>query len=543
MSYHKLYIPLWVVMFSLVLVSCGGKESDVLVRGDDIQVTEDDFHREFERLLPDDQVGVLEPGGKLALVTRLAYREILLAESGRMELPDLDGWMEISEDVWMAKQWLAEELQRIYEAGLDSSAIDSMMSIEVSVAAVLLSDSALAMDLRDQWRTGSPFQPDSGMALAPWNHQGSSFFQFDGSYFLLHSGNPGFASEVIRLAGQGPGVIPAFGAWALVSVDTSEAVLSDYSIPAAARYFISSSLSETRDITVISPAVSQLAEHFTLSDDGYDFVDTEDLEMDMVLARYPGGNLTAGDVLGTAELVRDRNFFTGVPQDFMSCRLPDPMLDPEVDLWVYVEGLAEIRRQTDLAAEEGIVWPEYERQLTLTDQVLRERVLGRIAPVDTAAALDYYYQHSDLYEVPELRSIEVAFVPFDWMPEGQVDSFDDLDRFYSHTDESGGLIPTDPCPVQLYGGYGQEVFSAPESVFTGPVEYPGDQVFVFFRVVRIIPAGQEDPMLIMPVLMEDCRMTMVNSRLEDYLLELWDGYSVEIDSGLVRELDPWESGY
>jgi hypothetical protein len=326
-------------------------------------------------------------------------------------------------------------------------------------------------------------------------------------------------------------------------VDTTGAVFSEYSIPAAARYYISSSLWEIRDITVISPAVSQLGEHFTLKDDSYEFVDTEGIERDMVLARYPGGNLTAGDVLGTAQLVRDRNFFTGVPQDFMSCRLPHSMLDPEVDLWVYVEGLAEIKRQADLAAEQGIAWPEYERQLTLTDLVLRERVLGQVAPVDTAAAVDYYYSHSDLYEVPELRSIEVAFVPFDWMPEGQVDSFDDLDRFYSHTDESGALIPTDPCPVQLYGGYGQEVFSAPESVFTGPVEYPGDQVFVFFRVVKVVPAGQEDPMLIMPVLMEDCRMAMVNRRLEDYLLELWEGYSVEIDSGLVRELDPWESGY
>jgi hypothetical protein len=47
----------------------------------------------------------------------------------------------------------------------------------------------------------------------------------------------------------------------------------------------------------------------------------------------------------------------------------------------------------------------------------------------------------------------------------------------------------------------------------------------------------------MPVLITDCRQTMVNRRLEDYLLELWDSYSIEIDSGLVRELDPWESGY
>lgn len=527
----------------LLFISCGGEDPGILARGNGIQVTGDDFHREFERLLPDDQVSVLEPGGKFGLVTRLAYREMLLEEAREMELPDMDRWMEISEDVWMAQKWLEMELERIYDAGLDTAGIDGMMSILVSVSAVLMKDSAQAMDVLEEWRSGSPSRPAAGMALAPWNHEGSSYFEFKGSFFLLHSGNPGFASALMEHAGVGPAAIPYFGAWAVFTIDTVRTAVPEYSVPAAARYYISSRLSAKREVTVLSGAVAQLAEHIALTDGEYSFIDLEGLDPDLVLAVFPRGGLTAGDVIADARLVDDDNFFNGVPEDFLPYRLPRPMLDPEVDLWIYVEGIAEIMRQADLAAEDGVSWPEPERELTVTDQVLKYHVLGRETEADTAAAMEFYRENSHLYDIPELRSIEVAYVPFDWMPEGEVRTFDDLERYYSHTGEDGVLIPTDPCPMELYGGFGEAVFSAPESVFTGPVQYPGDEVFVFFRVVDVIPAGMDDPMVIMPLLMEDCRQAMVSRRLEDYLLELWDSYSIEIDSGLVRELDPWESGY
>ncbi len=543
MSYFKFSGISIIVPSVLLLISCGGEDPGILARGNGIQVTVDDFHREFERLLPDDQVSVLEPGGKFGLVTRLAYREMLLDEARKIELPDMERWLEISEDVWMAQKWLERELERIYDAGLDTAGMDSMMSIEVSVTAVLMKDSAQAMDVLEEWRSGSPSQPPDGMALAPWSHEGSSYFDFDGNFFLLHSGNPRFASAMMGHAGAGPAAVPYFGAWAVFTLDTARTAVTEYSVPAAARYYINSRLSAKRDVTVISGAVELLAEHFALADGEYSFIDPEGLDPDLVLAVFPGGGLTAGDVVATACLVDDDNFFNGVPEEFLPYRLPRPMLDPEVDLWVYVEGLAEIRRQAGLAAEEGLSWPESERELTITDQVLKYRVLGQAAEADTAAALEYYRENSDLYDIPELRSIEVAYVPFDWMPEGDVRTFDDLERYYSHTDEEGVLIPTDPCPMELYGGFGEAVFNAPESVLTGPVQYPGDEVFVFFRVVDVIPAGMDDPLVIMPVLLTDCRQAMVNGRLEDYLLELWDSYSIEIDSGLVRELDPWESGY
>lgn len=527
----------------VLLVSCGSGGERVLATGEGIRVTEEDFHREFQSLLPDDQVSVLAPGGRLDLVTRLAYREMLLQEAERVQLPDIDEWLEISETLWKSRTWLERELQGLYEAGLDTAGIDGMMSVDMTVHAVLMEDSGSAASLREEWEAEGPSEPDAGMALAPWSREGSSYFEFVGDYFHLWSGNPDFASSVMGAVGVGPTVIPAYGAWAVVDAESSRSAVPEYSLQAAARYYLGSMLALEREVTVLSPAVGILADHFRPVDGRYSFMDFEAPAGSMDLASFPGGTLTLEEVLRNQRLVREGNFFGDVPEDYAPYRLPEPMLSPEIDLWVYVENMAEAERQAILADESGIRWPDSERDLTLTDRVLNHMVTERVPEVDTTAALDFYEEHSDLYRMPELRSIKVAYVPFEWMPEGEVGSFEELGRYYSHSDEEGRLIPTDPCPIGLFGGYGEAVFSAPESVFTGPVEYPGDDVMVFFEVVDVVPAGTDDPLLILPVLMEDCRRDMVSRLLEEYLLELWDTYSIEIDSAMARQLDPWETGY
>lgn len=542
MPYSKILcsIALAAVLFPL---SCGGGDEKVLARGSGIEVTEEDFHREFDNLLPDDQVSVLEPGGKLALVTRMAYREALLAEAEKMQLPELEDWLEISRELWLARRWLEEELDDIYSADLDTSRIDSLMSIETSLSAVLMRDSLSALEVLEEWRARSPGRPAEGMALAPWSRENSSYLDFQGSFFTLFSGNPEMARIMLEHAGQGPSMTELYGAWAVFTVDTSQTETPEYSVPAAARYYIASKLDERREITVLSPGVEKLAEHFILEDGGYSFTSSDELDRGLRVAGFPGGDLTADEVVSTAMMIRDENFFRGVPEDFTPCMLPRPMLDPEVDLWVYVEGLAEIERQAALAEQEGLTWPEQERELTVTDIVLKSRVLTGGTPVDTATALEYYRENAHLYRIPELRSIEVVYVPYEWMPEGQVSSFEELEMYYSRSDSLGNLVPTEPCPLEMYGSYGEQVFEAEEGVFTGPVDHPEDEVFVFFRVVDIIPEGETDPMYILPRLMEDCRRAMVDRRLEDYLLELWDAYSIEIDSALVSEIDPWSSVY
>lgn len=542
MPYSKILcsIALAAVLF---VFSCGGGDEKVLARGSGIEVTEEDFHREFDNLLPDDQVSVLEPGGKLALVARMAYREALLAEAEKMQLPELEEWIEISRELWLARRWLEEELDDIYAADLDTSWIDSLMSIETTLSAVLMRDSMLSLEVLEEWKARSPRQPAEGMALAPWSRGGSSYFDFQGSCFTLYSGNPEMARMMLEHAGQGPSMVRLYGAWAVFTVDTALTETPEYSVPAAARYYISSKLDEKREITVLSPGVEELAEHFILEEEGYSFTSLDELDPGLPVASFPGGDITADEVVSTAMMARDENFLQGVPEEFAPYVLPRPMLDPEIDLWAYVEGLAEIKRQASLAEREGLSWPEQERELTVTDIVLKNRVLSDETPVDTAAALEYYRENVHLYRIPELRSIEVAYVPYEWMPEENISSFEELEIYYSRVDSLGNLVPTEPCPLEMYGSYGEQVFEAEEGVFTGPVDHPEDEVFVFFQVVDIIPEGETDPMYILPRLVEDCRRVMVNRRLEDYLLELWDTYSIEIDSALVGEIDPWGSLY
>lgn len=543
MPYSRIALFIAALTVLSALLSCGGDDQNLLAEGSGIEVTEDDFHREFDNLLPDDQVSVLEPGGKLSLVTRIAYRKALLAEAEKMQLPELEDWMEISRELWLARRWLEEELEDIYAADLDTSWIDSLMSIETNLSAVLMRDSLSALEVLEEWKALGPRPPAEGMALAPWSREGSSYLDFQGSCFTLYSGNPEMARVMLEHAGQGPSMTGLHGAWAVFTVDTSFTETPQYSVPAAARYYISSKLDESRGITVLSPGVAELAEYLVQEDGGYSFTSLDELDRGLRVATYPGGDLTAGEVVSTAMMVRDENFFRGVPEDFVPSVLPRPMLGPAIDLWVYVEGLAELKRQAGLAEQEGISWPEEEMELTVTDIVLKNRVLTGETQVDTAAALDYYLENADLYQIPELRSIEVAYVPYEWMPEESVSSFEELETYYSRADSLGNLVPTEPNPLEMYGSYGEQVFEAEEGVFTGPVDHPEDEVFVFFRVVDIVPEGETDPMYILPRLMEDCRRVMVNRRLEDYLLELWDAYSIEIDSVRVRELDPWSSVY
>lgn len=543
MPYSRIVIFIAVSAILSALLSCGGEDGEVLARGTGIEVTDEDFHREFDSLLPNDQVSVLEPGGKLALVTRMAYREALLAEAEKMQLPELEDWIEISRELWLARRWLEEELEDIYAADLDTSWIDSLMSIETSLSAVLMRDSLSALEVLDEWKALGPRRPPSGMALSPWSLEGSSYLDFQGSFFTLYSGNPEMARVMLEHTGQGPSMTGLYGVWAVFQVDTALTEIPPYSVPVAARFYIFSKLDEIRGITVLSPGVEELAEHLVAEEGRYSFISLDELDRGIPVASYPGGELTAGEVVSTAMTVRDENFFRGVPEDFVPFMLPRPLLDPAVDLWVYAEGLAEIERQAGLAEQEGMTWPGEERELTVTDAVLKSRVLVGGTPVDTAAALDYYRENAELYRIPELRSIEVVYVPYEWMPEDSAGSFAELDMYYTRADSLGNLVPTEPCPLEMYGSYGERVFEAEEGVFTGPVDDPEDEAFVFFRVVDIIPEGEADPMYILPRLMEDCRQAMVNRILEGYLLELWDAYSIEIDSARVRELDPWSSVY
>lgn len=544
MSYTKLGFSIIVVNLLIVLfTSCGGEDSSILATGNDVEITDDDFMNEFNRLIPEDQVGVLEPGGKLNLVSRLINKELFLAEAERNGFDGIEDWLAVSEDLWLARRCLEQEIEKMYEAGVDTNWIDSMISIDVSMSVVLMRDSTSAAIVMEDWKGDGPSEPDVEMAIAPWNIGGSSYLDFHGDFFKLCIGNSSFANDLITYAGEGVVLLPSFGVWAVCRIDTMHVDPGEYSISLAAQYYVSVRISEITDVTVLSNSIDELKRHMVLEGGQYSFRPGEDFNPDLTVAQYPGGMVTAGEIVEIAGLIRSENFFADVPDNFISYKMPQPLLEPEIDLWTYAEGIAEIRRLAEFAAENGVIWPAEELELTITEHIFRENVLKAAAETDTLTAIEFYYENQDMYDIPELRSILIAYVPFDWMPAVEIDSFDDLENYYVHADSSGDIVPTDPCPVELYGSYGEAVFEADSGVFTGPIEYGEDEVFVFFEVVEIIPEGEENPMLILPFIIEDCKAAMVTRRLESYLLELWNSYSIEIDSAAVRSVDPWASNY
>jgi hypothetical protein len=470
-------------------------------------------------------------------------RDLFLAEAERTDLDGLEDWSAVSEDLWLARQWLEQEIETIHEAGLDTNWIDSMISIDVSMSVVLLKDSTSAAIVMEDWNNSGPSEPDIEMATAPWSIGGSSYLDFHGDYFKLCTGNVSFAEDLIAYAGEGAVTLPSFGVWAVCRIDTLHGAPLEYSIPLAARYYVSVQLSELTDVTVFSKAIDELNGYLFREGAGYVFKPGEDFNPDIVVAQYPGGILTAGEVVEIAGLVRDENFFDDVPDDFVSYEMQPPVLEQKTDLWIYVERIADIRSRAELAVEEGITWPVSELELTTTEHVFRENVLKTATDVDTLTAMEFYRENQDMYHIPELRSIVIVYVPFEWMPSTEINSFDDLGKYYIHADSSGNPLPTDLCPVELFENYGEAVFEADSGVFTGPVEYGEDNVFVFFEVVEIIPEGEDNPMFILPFIIEDCKAEMVTRQLESYLLELWNNYSIEIDSAAVKTVDPWVSSY
>lgn len=533
----------FVVLLTALFLSCGGTDESVLAHGHDIEVTVDDFKNEFEKLSPSDQVSALETDGKLNLVTTMINRQILLAEVETEMPPGLEEWLDIYETSWLSRKWVEQELELINEEGFDSTWITDMISTDVSFSAVLLPDSNSAVVVLEDWRINGPSEPDIEMATAIWSIRGSSYLSFEGDLFRFLIGDPNFAKSILPYAGKGFVIVPAFGSWAVCRFDTVHSDQREFSIDAVARHYVSYKLSEPTSVTVLSGSIEILAAHLENRNGKYIFVSLDDLNPELVIATFSGGELTVGEVVSIVRMMNSDNYFGDIPDDLSSLEIQKPLLDPEVDLWIYVKNLARNMNQAHLARELGLVWPREELELTATEHVLRVAVLEPVSDIDTLTALEFYRNHPGAYLLPEMRSIRIAYIRPEWLGSDEIISFSDLERYYSTTDSLGKPIPTPAYPRELFNPIGDAVFEADSGIFTGPVEVLEDGMYAFFEVVEIVQEGEAEPESILPVLMDDCRYVQITQLLEAYLLELWTEYRIEIDSTAVKNVDPWASIY
>ncbi|MBN1434886.1 peptidyl-prolyl cis-trans isomerase, partial [Candidatus Fermentibacterales bacterium] len=270
-----------------------------------------------------------------------------------------------------------------------------------------------------------------------------------------------------------------------------------------------------------------------------------EIPVELVLCRGDGGDVTAGEVRDLLERLRPESFMGGLPEELSLFGPPVPgALGPELDLWFYVQRLAQVRAQAEAGRSRGLDdGVEDIAQFALVEHMIRMEVLETAREVDSSYVLDYYGSNRELFFMPERRSILLAYVPADSLGRvGRPGDFSDLSGF-TMLDESGEPLPTPLQVRQAFGPLADAVFSAEEGMLTGPLQDPGSGINVFFQVVDIEEEGYADPCEIWAGLSDVAVRYSISSGFESFLEELSADYGVEIDSSAVSQVDPWGGAY
>jgi len=139
----------------------------------------------------------------------------------------------------------------------------------------------------------------------------------------------------------------------------------------------------------------------------------------------------------------------------------------------------------------------------------------------------------------------MVYVDADRVPElSDASSFDALGEYQTMLDSEGEMKPTPLQSRDVFGHLlGDEIFNSELNAFSGPVIPPEGEFAAYFQVVSIEPASPLQPNEIWGVLEEAYRSSRALEDLDEYLLELWSEYNVEIDSNRVMGIDPWTDIY
>jgi hypothetical protein len=522
-----------------VLVSCGGGD-EVLATVGDRSITEDEFRETFDRLTPEEQVRVLDPGGRMALLERIIHRTILEDVSTSSPAEDAAFWEDLYSTAWLATEWTSS-VASDFDPVMDGE--DSLLfSTRWSITVVLIEDSLDAADIAGEWADSGPAEPDAAMALAPWTSEGSSYVQLSG---MMASMPQDFYRIFEDCAGEGVVVRPAFGAWAVGELETMQLDSAPLMDGREGSLLFGRHLASQTPVDISSSAVSSLVSAVSPGIGTYsvtlpDMADPED-----VLATWEGGVLSTGEVMEIMGKVQRENFFEAVSPELTPFLPPEPRISPGVDVWFYVGRIARTKAQAGLAGDQGLTVPDHVVSAALAEAHLRQTVLVPLLDPDPDEVLGYYQEHIDDYVLPERRSVLLAYVDSTGIPlPEEVSSFDDLGEYRTMVDDEGEMMPTPLQPSDAFGELlGSAVFSAEPGVFTGPVVFPEGGLVAWFQVVEVAPPDTIPPEDIQEMIEVDFRRWRLPRDLEAYLMELWAGYSVEIDSSRVEGIDPWARTY
>jgi hypothetical protein len=523
-----------------ISISCG-RDRSVLARVGDREIGPEAFREAFASLSPEDQVAVLQPGGRTALLDRLVTKNLLeLAWDSSGSSAGSTFWIDLYETSWLAGRWAESAYGEYMEAGTDTTALLALTR-GYHLTIVLLPDSSSAAATLVRWMAGGPSAPEA-TALAPWSERGSSYRVMEGALLNLA---PDLESACAGHEGAGPFAFPVYGVWAVAAIDTS-GIPSDTLPAGIGTYSFMREVEERCGIRPESRAIETLASRMVLLDGAYSFDDPEGLDGSAVLASWDGGSLTAAEVADLFEAVRPDSFFGGeIPAELGVFAPPEPTpAGAPIDLWFYVTRVSQARWEAGQGAAAGLDPDSAEvGTMAAVEDLLRREVIRSVTDLDSTDVMDYYGRNRGRLVYPERRSVILAYVPSEVADSlGEISGFGALEP-WTLLDTLGRPVPTPQQPAEAFGPIAGAVFAADSGMLTGPVETGTEGLVAFFEVLFVSPPDTAEASEVWDLLESGARMERIEQTLSEYISELRSEFGVEIDSTAVEAVDPWGSSY
>lgn len=521
-----LYALSAITIVLLITSSCGNSGDLGTVAGD--PVTTHEYLSVFNSLPAAMQVSVLEPGGRLELMNRIVMKRLLLA-AWEEDVSVSAGW----EDLYRISMLADSMFNRIGFAFDQYSYIDSMSSCgfsDFSLRVVLLDDSTSAAEMALEWNNNN-FEASVVSMSAPWSlADGSSYRVFGGpvqritdSFLPLLTMTPDMAH-----------VLPMYGEWCICLLNLTE---GDW-IPddGATSLGFMSVIAKEAPYTVLSSGITILNDNCTVS--GTRIVPVGDGNQEPVIL-FGENVLTVADVLDMMKMADPINFSGEVSQEIAVFSPPEILINAETSLWFYVDKVAQKYALSSLAEEVGIALPENALDFSRAESVIRTRVLEASIP-DSAGVAAWFEQNSEVFLIPERRSVLLCYTPQSTVNDSiTVSGFDELEGCQTVVDQNGNMLPTPPQAEQAYGSVlGPAIFAADSGAFSGPFQDEGELV-AWFKVVDIVPAETALLEDIYPQVEMMAASIMFGSEYDNLIDDLYTGYSVTIDTAAVTEIDLW----
>lgn len=521
-----LYALSAVTILLLITSSCGNSGDLGTVAGD--PVTTNEYLSVFNGLPAAMQVSVLEPGGRLELMNRIVMKRLLLT-AWEEDVSVSAGW----EDLYRTSMLADSMFNRIGYAFDQYSYIDSMKACgfsDYSLRVALLDDSISAAEMAIEWNNNN-FEASVVSLSAPWSlADGSSFRAFSGPVQTI-------TDSFLPLLTMTPDVayvLPMYGEWCVCLLNLTE---GDW-IPddGATSLGFMSVITKEAPYTVLSSGITILGDNCTVS--GTRIVPVGDGNQEPVIL-FGENVLTVADVLDIMKMADPINFPGEVSKEVAVFSPPEIFFNAESTLWFYVEKVAQKYALSSLAEETGIVLPENALDFSRAESVIRTRVLEASIP-DSAGVAAWFEQHSEAFLVPERRSVLLCYTPQSTVSDSiTISDFDELEGCQTVVDQNGDMLPTPPQVEQAFGTVlGPAFFAADSGVFSGPFQVDGELV-AWFKVVEIVP--EETALLedIYPQVEMMAASIMFSSEYDNFIDDLYAGYSVTIDTAAVTEIDLW----